>query len=334
MTVHQDLSFHNVAELRPSSAHPDVLQPQRVPEDVRLQLNASAQDRMLESNGMEIRFVCDDPDQPVELTLSAPDVDKPVRAWPYWGSIQSKDRFTLSVEPRTITLLPSERYRATPPGKLLQPGYFHADVRRLLFEGGPILLHAAQTQGARPPRPEELPHRTLLTYGTSITQGVGATGPHLTYANLAARSLGVDLINLGSSGSCHCDPVMAEYLPTLPYDFACLCLSVNMVRDFDPDVFEKRAEQIVSRVMSARPGIPVVCLSILPWYYEWEENNGKSDAFRDALEAICRRLPDNVQLIDGRSALADLSGLSDDMIHPSDHGMIEIAHQVAQALKT
>ena len=62
------------------------------------------------------------------------------------------------------------------------------------------------------------PYRDLapiVYYGSSITQGGSASHAGNIYQNIICRDLNVDYVNLGFSGNCKAEPVMAEYLAGL-----------------------------------------------------------------------------------------------------------------------
>ena len=93
-------------------------------------------------------------------------------------------------------------------------------VYRLLLGGpqrDPLMIHAIEGENIRPPPPHDLPALRYLAYGTSITHGFDAEGPHLTYVGHTARLLGANLINLGVGGSAHCEPELADYIAAVAY---------------------------------------------------------------------------------------------------------------------
>jgi hypothetical protein len=64
--IYQDVELHNVAEVVERG---DGVRLQRVPEDVRKELNEAARFRVLQPDNCELRFVSDDPE--VRVTLSS-----------------------------------------------------------------------------------------------------------------------------------------------------------------------------------------------------------------------------------------------------------------------
>lgn len=67
-----------------------------------------------------------------------------------------------------------------------------------------------------PPKPLTHPEQ-IIFYGSSITQGGCATQPGNGYSNILARMLDAKVLNLGFSGSCRGEQLMAEYISSLPH---------------------------------------------------------------------------------------------------------------------
>ncbi|WP_214628493.1 SGNH/GDSL hydrolase family protein [Paenibacillus agaridevorans] len=81
----------------------------------------------------------------------------------------------------------------------------------------------------RPPTSDELPKEAIIAYGSSITQGAGATVHSSSYIQQLGRRTGMDIMNKGLSGSCFCERGMANYLRRAEgWGTALLELGVNM----------------------------------------------------------------------------------------------------------
>lgn len=211
---------------------------------------------------------------------------------------------------------------------------FPEKVCRVLLESGVITLTGIE--GAiRPPRPEELPP-VMVSYGTSISQGVAATAPDRSFTSLTAAALGYDLRNLGCSGSAFCEPEMVEYLANQTGDLFVFEISLNMAGEgISVEIFRSRAASLIDQVAEAHPRATVVCISILT-LGKINASGSQADLvpeYRKALEEICRTTKRaNVHFIDG-SQLLSLSSLSKDPIHPNDEGMAEIASKLVPRLQ-
>ena len=330
--IHDNVEFHNVGELRAVEGRAG-LRVQRVPEAVRLCLNPGAQDRMLSPAGAEIRFVSAGDE--VDVTLSSPGGSAEVI--PFFGPFQGRERFQIGKEPRTLTLTYPERLRAIEE-HALQGLHFSTDVWRLTLRNTSLHYHGIQGEGLRPPTAEELPKLRYLSYGTSITHGASATAMHLTYVSQVAWRLGADLINLGVGGSAYCEPELADYIAARgDWDVATLALSVNMVGSgFSLSEFSERVTYMVNAVAGANADRPVGCITIYPHFRDFcgdADERDKTASFREALREAVTGCPHaNAHLIEGPEMLSNIGGLTVDLIHPGDHGMIEMGERVAGKL--
>lgn len=335
---HDDIQLHNVAELREPDGRDGTLL-QRVPESVRVELNEGAQARMRHPAGVELRFVPEGPD-PVEVTLSTIPrngvAEGTVRV--FWGPFQTHETFPVG-ERETIRVSLPERLTRLDPD-VADGLAFDPRVCRLVLpgahRGGHVVYHGADGD-LRPPRPEELPDRRYLAYGTSITEGEAPLAEHLTYVNQTARRLGADHINLGSCGTAYCDPAMAEHIAARDdWDVATLALSVNMVGSFSVAEFRERAAHMIDTVAGAHQDDPVAAITI--YTNESDVCEGiaeaeRSEPYREALREVVAETPhDNVHLLEGPAIVDGVAGLTPDLVHPGDDAMIRMGENLAARL--
>lgn len=331
--IHDQVELHNVAV-----AHYETrcraYRLQRVPEKIRAALNPGAQHCMLQPDNAELRYVADGRSQ---VTLSS---YGNTRVSVFFGPFDSNERVIIGKEPQTIKILPNDRL-AELPSHYTAGTSFSPHVVRLIFGGperDPILLHQVSGEGIRPPTSAELPALRLLTYGTSITHGYFAEGPHLTYVGHAARRLGADLINLGVAGSAHCEPELADYIADrTDWHVASLSLSVNM-QGFSITEFRRRVQYMVDRIAGTDDSRPIACITLYPYYRDFGINpqgeyGGIPEEFRQSLrDAVAATGHKNAHLIEGPELLTDIGGLSADLIHPADYGMIEMGQRLSDRL--
>lgn len=332
--IFQNVELHNIDEVREVDGHGGVRM-QRVPESVRVALNPKAQMQMLRPACAEVRMVSEGP---VRVTLSSEGGTEVIVAH---GAFLTGQRVSIGTEPQTIEIAPHERLTQLPAecggGAMFSPRVF-----RILLRGASTYFHGAEGEGVRPPAAEELPKRRYLAYGTSITHGAAATGPHLTYVGQTARRLGADLINLGVGGACHAEPALADYMAArTDWDFASLALSVNMIgAGFTPDEFYERVSYMVNTVAGADTSRPVACITIYPHIRDFVPSAGgpnckaAPDVFRQKLRDAVAACPhENAHLIEGPDILTDVTGLTPDLVHPNDHGMILMGENLAYRLE-
>ena len=328
------IEFHNAAELRDVDGRRG-RRIQRVPEDVRTELNEGGRDRMCHPAGVELRFV---PEGPVDLTLSTRECNgaETGTARVFWGPIQGYETFEIGPDPEAVTLEFPEKLAGLAP-EAVEGLDFDPRVCRVRLpgehRGGHVYYHGVEGDH-RPPRREELPDRRYLAYGTSITEGEAATAEHLTYVGQTARRLGADLINLGSCGTAYCDAAMADHVAARDdWDVATLAVSVNMVGTFPVETFRERAAYLIDTVADAHPDDPVVPVTI---YRNASDVLGDEEAaelcerFREALREVVADSPrDNVHLLEGPELLPDIAGLTTDLVHPGDDAMTRMAENLA-----
>jgi lysophospholipase L1-like esterase len=334
--IHDDLAFHNVAELHDTPDGGRRLQ--RVPEDVREHLNEGARERMLVPSASEVRFVSDD--DAVRLTLSSPAGD--TTAVPFWGPFQASDPVTIGPEPGPVELVYPDRLAEIGPDAF-DDAHVSPRVCRLRLgydAAGPVRYHGVEGD-VRPPSGADLPDRRLLTYGTSITDGSAATRDHLSYASQTARRLGADLRNLGSAGSAFCEPEIADFIAGLEWDVAVLSLSVNMLgAGFSLETFRERASYTVETVADANPGAPVAAVTLFPLFADVDPATASDKwratpaEYRETLRSVVADAErDNLHLLEGPDLLTDVGGHTPDVLHPGDHGMIQMGENLAAALE-
>ena len=326
--IYNNIEFHNIAELKEISGT-NGKRLQRVQEEVRIKLNEEAQERMLAMAGSEIRFISQG--STVKIHLNS---EIGCEIIPFWGMFQGNQRIQIKGD-KTIKLSYPERLSNYDLGKFKQP--FSHEVWRLVMRGGPVYFKGIEGTGIRPPREDEIPDKKYLAYGTSITHGAASTGIHLAYVSQTARRLGVDLCNLGVGGSAFCEPELANLIAEREdWDFATLSLSVNMVGGFSVEEFRDRVSYMINKVGGSSR--PVFCITIFPHFRDLNTkkvNNNvelakRTVSFRKVLkEEVDKSEKDNLYLINGSDLLKEFGGLSIDLIHPADNGMIQMGENLA-----
>ncbi len=330
--------LHNVAETVKTEGEGALFQ--RVPEAVRRELREASQSVYQAAAGCEIRLVAGADASPVRITLVSQEA--PSQAYFYMGDF-AVSAYTIGTEPTTIELAPPELCFLTTPiaDSPRLRGAFAPQVWRLLFQGGRIQLLNVEGEGIRAPRAEELPSLRYLAYGTSITQGYSATHPALSYVSQTAWRLKADVINLGASGTAFCEPALAHYIADrTDWDILTLCLSVNMLGlGVSAAEFEEKAGYFVRTIAEAHQGKPIACISLFPSYHDLGLSRpnrhpvSTAAEYREVLRGIAEdKVLPNVHYIDGRELLSDMRGLTQDLLHPDDQGMIEIGEKLAPRL--
>ena len=335
--IHDGLEFHNIVELVEVEGEKG-LRIQRAPESVRKLVNEGTAGVMMSPAGSEIRFRLADGCDSATVTLSS---KEGATGYIYHGPFQGGS-FVLGAEPMDIKVTPSKRaslltkedYR----GAQYDPNLF-----RLIFGGHypePVMYHG-HSEGIALPREGDVPKRTYLAYGSSITHGTEFVGGAISYPAHVAWKLGYDCRNLGASGCCLCEPEFADFLAEQKADLVTLELSVNMLgSQFTAEDFRKRAGYLVERIVDADPERQVVCITIFTHYNDinprYCSGNDKATAgeIRQVLRDIVKHLArPNLHIMEGPELLGDIGGLTQDLIHPGARGMIQIGEELARRIK-
>jgi len=310
----------------------------RLPKEVRDKLDTKAPDgtersgatQMRAAAHSEVRFVLNAGAKrgDVKLHLSS---EKGASLIFFWGDVLAGEaKLPAGDKARPVTL-PGHGLLDSLMDKFPR-GRFANHVCRVVIKGAEVAFNGIEGD-VRPPKPDELAP-VMLSYGTSISQGAAASRPDLAWNALAARALGYDFLNLGSSGTAFCEPAMADYLAGLRWDLCVLELSVNMAgTGFTTEQFKDRAGSLIDKLAKAHPQAPVVCISLFPYGTGDLWRNPTAAEYRKALDDICKASPHrNVHFVSGPDLLS-FTGLSEDLLHPSDQGMIEIAAKFVPRLR-
>lgn len=185
----------------------------------------------------------------------------------------------------------------------------------------------------RPPKPEELPPKKMLAYGSSITHGAGAYILENAYIHRLARLLKMDVLNKGMGGSCLCETAVGDYIQAADFELLFLELGVNMLDMFSAQEFYKRASYIIKCGVST--GKPVVFVS--PYLNSWHlsrhaERRQTIAEYKEACDRLAQENP--VIYVHGEEILSSTLQLTDDMIHPSMYGHSLMADRLYEKIKT
>lgn len=339
--IYKNIEFFNVVELQKEDEIPGY-KLQRFPESVRNQLGNGdiIFGRYVAewATGCEIRFVSEG--SRVSIFLSAIKSDGEVCVFK-GGFFHSRHSLKAGIikeihleEPQKLSQMDPEILRGFP---------FSSKVWRIVIGNKfNVKFNGINSYGCniRVPEKDEVPALKWMAYGSSITQGSGAQQNHCSYIQQAARRLKVDVLNKGLGGSCLCEKAVADYIATQSeWDFITLELGVNMRSGFTPEEFEHATEYLIRTVLENNPGKPVILITIFPNFAQFSQIRENVLTVRDydfceILRKLYLRMKNpHLYLIEGREVLSDLTGVTCDLIHPSDFGHILMGEQLAARLK-
>lgn len=186
--------------------------------------------------------------------------------------------------------------------------------------------------------------RSWLAYGDSITHGMQASDPGLTYPAIVARLLGVDFFNLGFAGAARGEPVVAEALSKLKADVFTVAFGTNLMRFFwyDRSAWAETFRIFLELFRKGHPDTPLLVLS--PIFRSAADAESRPNPMgmtvadirrtEEAVVAARQSAGDkNLHLLSGLDVLGKGdAGLLADGIHPNDKGMEVFARRLAACL--
>jgi hypothetical protein len=326
--VYGGVELYNVQELLEDEQCEGRL-PLRIPNDLRLRLNPSAQAAALACSGCEVRFnLKSDSARVVLKSREGPSIAEVYqgcffRSWHPMGSQPAE----ISVElPENI----DELDRVTKERNLP----FDARLTRIILPCRP----AAELIGIEGdfdlPRPGQTPSVKYLAYGSSITHFSAAVRPTGCYAQKMAQFLGSDVINLGFGGGAHLEPEMADYIAGRDdWDVATLEMGINLIWDIDVDEFAKRVDCFVGTISASHPDKWLFCVDLFTCELDFH-HDPKVAAFRNVVREKVEALNSpKVVYVPGTDMLTSANGLTADLVHPSPFGMEEIAANLSRIIR-
>lgn len=328
--IYKNIDFHNVAEMVELDGK---LRWLRVPERVLDAMETEGgKNACRNATGVELRFVMLSDE--VKLRIRTVNPKGTVAVNVYFGGMQGGwqhygEGGYFSGESEIVIKRPDNMEMIKKMSR--DSGYpWSADVVRVMLRG---LFELVETEGeVRPPEKSELPPKTLLTYGSSITHGSNALTPSCTWASVLAHNLGVDLINLGMPGNCRMEPELVDYIASLEWDAALLELGINVL-PWDEETIRRRVSYTLTRIAGDHPHKRVYVMSPIFCHNDYQ---GKGDArrWREVVEAVVRETAyPNVEYINGLDIMGDVSGLSGDEVHPNIYGIQRISARLTERIK-
>lgn len=182
-----------------------------------------------------------------------------------------------------------------------------------------------------PPKPEQLPQKTYLAYGSSITHGsLGLIQPD-SYVFRTSQLLGTDYINLGFAGRALMEEEMARYIVSRKdWNFASVEMGVNALEKqkgiADLETFEERIDRFTA-ILAEDPR-PVFATSIFGF------NDENDQEYAEKMRRIVRKYAaERLIYTDGLQILNHPCYISADLVHPSVQGQQQIAERWSRVMK-
>lgn len=334
--IFDQLEFHNVEEIEDTKIGYRLHRfPRRVREKLGSVEGATTYGRYIAdlTTGCEIRFVTEG--DRVLLSLSAFDEDGTVAI--YRGDFKVGYRRIEAGKINRIMLESPAGFDQLNPA--FKKGDFAPDVWRIMSCHDFGLVYCGiETfgQSVRPPKAEELPKKTLLAYGTSLTHGAAAQAYPVSYINYLARLLHVDLLNKGMGGSCMNECAVADYIAASDAWDALYLENMTNMGEGMAKQYEEQTKYLLDKVCAAHPDKPVYAVTMFPIGMALDSHCDHPVKRAFALDPILRRLAaehPNVTVIEGDTILTDFRNLMTDLVHFNDFGHIQVAENLAKVIR-
>ena len=337
----KNVEIHNIAEIIDNGD--GSISWKRVPSNVHDAMEIEIKEKtVFNSTGVELRFVLNGDCAKIKMCAYTDDPNTSYAFHVYRGDIQGgwQDHEVHKHVNRDV-----QEYVIEKSGNISQLkemtercGYdWDCEVIRIIFDGGRYKIYDIEGD-IEPPKQEQCPAKTLLTYGSSITHGSNALDSSHAWPAVLAHNLNMDVRNLGFAGSCALEPEMAEYIAAEgdagKWDMAILELGINVIW-WDTEKIHSRVENIIQQVAGRNPDKPVFVIS--PFYHCGEDftqgEQERTDGWRNIIEETVEKLNySNVVYINGLELLGHMSFISADMVHPNIYGVQQIAERLTKRI--
>lgn len=311
----------------------------RVPENVFHNLESGEQGKRMAkgSTGVEIRFVLKGEKAVIKMCTS---VGKG-RFHVYRGGIQGgwqdhEANKSVDENVEEFEILKSENPQRLKIMSDKQNHGWDSEVIRILFDSGMFKIFDI-TGDIELPEKSQVPDKTLICYGSSITHGSNALDISHSWPSVLGYNIGVDVRNLGMAGSCFMEPDFVEYIARDGekgnWDIAILELGVN-VMNWEEDKFRERIKNTIIQIAGRNEDKPVFVIS--PFYLcddDFDEHC-KAALWRTIIGESVNELGfSNVTYINGLDLLGDMSLISADQVHPNIYGVAQIAERITKIIR-
>jgi lysophospholipase L1-like esterase len=333
----QHAQLHNIDHVEPNAGG-EGFRLNRVPPEVWAKLNSMGKIRAFAAAGAELRFNLVGPEARVFLRYVENRGGK-AQGWPVLAELYQGGFLMRCVEFRetwtAITIKkPSSLAKLTEESAGRGADGFDPALVRLALPYMPETQILRIEGDIAPPRAGQVPARSYLAYGSSITHGSYALRTGETYPAQVGRALDVNVFNLGFGAAAYLEPEMAQWLAhRRDWDFASLELGVNLLRPITTEAFARRVHTFLHTIVAAHPQRPIFVIDIFTSGKELEANPKRAEFRQVVREAVANLKSERVRHLDGRRLFTKTSGLCFDLLHPSSDGFNEIAQRLSAELQ-
>ena len=326
--IFKNILLHNVDELLPTEDGGFAML--RAPLTVEQALSDPGPRANRFATGMELRFVIRSGTARLNILCG--------EAYVYFGNIQagwSVCSTPASEEPRWIEIeAVTERMPVFERIAKENNHPFSPRVVRIFLKSGIAPVIYDVEGDVEVPAPEMMPQKTILAYGSSITNGLLSILPMTTWIYQLSEKLGVDCLNRGYAGSCYAEPEMVDYLCTLDFDCAVVSFGANVIR-LSTEEYEKRARNLITTLCTTHPDRKFIFVDLA--YQSSDILDGEEGKAAQLRKIMSRLIAEynfaNAKYVSGLELLNTTCGLSGDLVHPNIKGVNAIANNILPIAK-
>ena len=180
------------------------------------------------------------------------------------------------------------------------------------------------------------PHRPIVFYGTSITQGGCSSRTGTCHTAFLGRWLDWPVVNLGFSGNGHMDRSVVELMA----EINAAVYVIDCLPNMKGDLVAERAPEVVHLLRAARPDTPIVLVEDRTYADAFlhvdraESNRANRAALRQVYASLQDEGIDNLHYLHGDRLLGADGEDTVDGSHPTDLGFMRQAEAFYPLLKS
>lgn len=331
--IYKNIEIYNIAEIVDNGD--GSVSWIRVPSSAYEKTETSQGKNMLvNSTGVELRFVIKSGNAVIKMATKSGGGLFHV----YRGSIQGGwedhevNKF-VNTKPQDFVIKKSENIDRLNEITRVNNYPFAPEIIRVIFDRGSFKIFDI-IGDVEPPTTEQLPKKTLMCYGSSITHGSNSLDISHSWVSVLAHNLKMDARNLGMAGSCRMEPEIVDYIASEGekgnWDTAILELGINAL-DFEEDKIISRAKNTIFQIASRNRDKSVFVVSPFYYYGDYFTPEDRAKIWRKILPSVVKELKlANVTYINGADVLNDCSFISADEMHPNIYGVQRIAEKMTE----